>query len=86
MRSDEAAFPRRALRHSSKDTDQSGLTKRELFTAMALQGLLASLSLPEMIEYYAGHAQKKGIDFPRFMANSAEKMADALIEVLSEDK
>ena len=49
----------------------TGLTKRELFAAMAMQGLLADQSIDGTASRYAGFAVK---------------CADALIEALNETK
>lgn len=66
MNGDEAAFP------PSGNTQDTGLTKRELFAAMAMQGL---------------RSFQHAIDWTRDdIAVEAVRQADALIEALAKPK
>lgn len=64
---DEPAYPSLAQDPWGKGYMAGGLTKRELFAAMAMQGLLAAL----------------GDDLTRAAASDATSYADALIAALS---
>ena len=67
------AFSKPAFYHpdGAIDLPNNGLTKREYFAAMALQGLLTDNESPNSREEFAGYAVK---------------FADALIEELSKTK
>lgn len=56
------------------------LTKRELFAAMAMQGMQSALSSPEIVQAIAMLAGKKGTE--AFVAESAVSLADALLAEL----
>lgn len=63
----QSAFP------STRDTQTWGLTKRELFAAMLLQGILANDS-------------RVGTSMYPIIAQNAAKLADALIEALNREE
>jgi len=67
----DAAFARPSFYHDSygrPDKEQDGLTKREYFAAMAMQGMIANSANEETAERFAF---------------AAVGMADALIEALN---
>lgn len=64
---------------SGNDTDRSGLTIRQHFAAMAMQGF-ASIYLSQL------NNSTKSFDNPNGMANLSVLFADALIEELNKDK
>lgn len=69
---DESAFPRSAVVHPGGETlynEQWGLTRREVFASMALQGVLASNALGS----------------PEQCADYAVKCADALLKRLQDN-
>lgn len=57
---------------------RSGLTKREYFAAMAMQGQLASMTNAEVVKAFMAHGNPW-----EWCANSAVKFADALIAELN---
>lgn len=59
--------------HNSEQGVQDGLTKREYFAAMAMQGICANSSLAEISSYNS-------------FAEWSVKQADALIEALNKEK
>jgi hypothetical protein len=61
----------------------TGLTKRELFATMALQGLCANSAIPAHLEALAQDAQIRREDVLPFMAIES---ADALLKALGEAK
>lgn len=71
----EPAFPSDIYFDEQRIDQTSGLTKREYFAAMAMQGLLASWP--------------QDADSPRYcavnVAHSAQTLADALIEALKDN-
>jgi hypothetical protein len=70
----DAAFARPSFYHDSygrPDTEQDGLTKREYFAAMAMQGLLTVIQ----------HTDK-----PYNVAKAAVMTADALINELNKEQ
>lgn len=79
---DSSAFPTPDFYDGQQVGSTEGLTKRELFAAMALQGLLSSLrweaSYPDFIWENKGHVS----DFPF----TAVEMADRLIQALNSDQ
>lgn len=58
------------------------LTKRELFAAMAMQGIYASMSHPDILHAVSENAQG---DTDKYMAESAVSAADALLAALAGD-
>lgn len=58
-----------------------GLTKRERFAGLAMQGLLAGLSNPEVIKSTV--ASLKGQTLAQCIAGDAVALADALLERLN---
>ena len=67
----EPAFP---YTHVDLITEESGLTKREYFAAMVLQGLVVqSFNLPPMAGSYADHFSRMAVNY-----------ADALINAVKE--
>ena len=72
MNGNDAAYPL-----MGKISAAAGLTKRELFAAMAMQGLLGNASI---VGYKASYAE-----LFKTLSEMAEKSADALIERLSAD-
>ena len=64
-----------------------GLTKRELFAAMAMQCLHSAVfSNLEMAAYYQEEGLKQGfLDQHDYMATVAVRQADALIEALNKE-
>jgi hypothetical protein len=80
---DEAAFPRPRIESLPNDAaaltllpEQWGLTKRELFAAMAMQGWLAGCS--NAYYEFTGPASNPGV-----LARSCVKFADALLAELA---
>jgi hypothetical protein len=71
------------LLHSASEKDMlfQGLTKREYFAAMALQGLCANPILKDVI-----NKVKSAKEFDSYTANTAVSLADALINALNEIK
>jgi hypothetical protein len=70
----DAAFARPSFYHDSygrPDQEQDGLTKREYFAAMAMQGWLANEYIGTKYDIIAQHCVR---------------MADALIEELNKEK
>lgn len=67
-KADDLAFPNDKL-----FLEHSGLTKREYFAAMAMQGYLASWSAID------------GVAKPEFVAEKSVEFADALIKQLNEN-
>lgn len=66
-----------------------GLTKREHFAAMAMQGILAQMpNVPWGVEKQARYYTEQYPGFTMFQAAAAESvsMADALIEALNKTK
>ena len=64
------------------DYQYEGLTKREHFAAMAMQGQLASLSL-QMIDLYVSQARDEGMEGARqLIAENSVRHADALLKAL----
>ena len=64
---------------------RSGITKREHFAAMAMQGQLASLS-PQMIDLYVSQAEDEGLSGTRqLIAENSVRHADALLKTLNEE-
>jgi hypothetical protein len=68
------AFPMERL--GPNDTEQHGLTKRELFAMAAMQGLLPFLTHDEV------QAMAEGTKGGRTLAKAAVVQADALLAVL----
>jgi hypothetical protein len=73
----ELAFP---------TTIQSGLSKRELFAAMALQGLNASLASDKQVSIIMDAARELGVAAHVAIAMMAARSADALIAELAKEK
>lgn len=76
----EPAFASVAYGPCGESHGQDGLTKRELFAAMAMQGVLANEFMIKAI----GDMHKK--DNEKITANVAVLYADALIKALNEPK
>ncbi len=79
----EPAFPCNAQGNESKIYPQeySGLTKRELFAAMAMQGILARG--PIKVDGYSSEGRQTE---SQFVAMVAVSRADALIAELAKEK
>jgi hypothetical protein len=60
------------------DGQWHGLTKREYFAAMALQGLCANQIIKEVI-----NKAKSQKDFDSYLTNTAVSIADSLIDSLN---
>ncbi len=75
MNPNDPAFP--PTEHGF-ETGQAGLTKREYFAAVAMQGQLASMTNAEVVKAW----QISGVPY-EWCANSAVKFADSLIAELS---
>jgi len=69
--------------HNSEQGVQDGLTKREYFSAMALQGICANLSGSRNAER---QSVEVGKTLSETMAIYAVDVADALIKALNETK
>lgn len=67
----DAAYSRAGFYADVENCGESGLTKREYFAALAMQGLLAN-----------GHYSRNFLDAP----DDAIKFADTLIYVLNKEK
>ena len=63
--------------------DQHGLTKRELFAAMAMQGVIGNATLAKVLNQGAAEFGK---DAAGFTAQLAREFADALIAELSKEQ
>ena len=64
------------------DHNSTGLTKREHFAAMAMQGQLASLT-PQMIDLYVSQAEDERLSGTRqLIAENSVRHADALLKAL----
>jgi Pyruvate/2-oxoacid:ferredoxin oxidoreductase gamma subunit len=73
----------------SNTQTESGLTKREYFAAMAMQGILAQMpnvpcGVEKQTKYYA--EQYPGLTMFQAVAAESVSMADALIEALNKTK
>lgn len=77
--SNEGAFACVALSSDGRKTWQNGLTKREYFAAMALQGILSNSGIHAM----AKNNLKSGDDILEMHCSMAVDHADALIEELN---
>lgn len=79
---DEPAFPHwRVAKDLSGDVVKHGLTKREYFAAMAMQGLLAGIySSKEMLREFK---DRTGRDY---ISENARSYADALIAELEKEE
>ena len=62
------------------DVENRGLTKRELFAAMAMQGLVANTDVIN------NSHMRKDMDLADTTAENALALADTLIEALEEEK
>lgn len=71
-RADESAFPSKQDTYSA----ENGLTKRELFAAMAMQGMLADHTLA------IGYGKSEGDELMENTVSSAVRYADALLAEL----
>lgn len=91
----DSAFPE--MSHSFKDREgdwqhviNEGLTKREFFAALAMQGLLAAVySSKEMLNEFTtdgSGAYKKHVTGCKAISDNAVAYADALIEALAAKK
>lgn len=79
MSGDESAFPNSNVRnHADRIELQSGLTKRELFASMAMQGML-STPHPEI---FREMVKLGGESFGYVVAKTSIEAADALIAEL----
>lgn len=72
-----------AFAMTTDDEDFNGLTKRELFAAMAMQGLLANGTISVATKRAA---DKHGVDEDALCGKMAVEFSDALLTALSEDK
>lgn len=74
---DQPAFPLASTEYSDEYGFWSGLTKRELFAAMAMQGFVL---------HYTGYVKCNFDTAPDETAHRAVQYADALIEELEKGK
>ena len=65
--------------HQNDDGQWHGLTKREYFAAMAMQGLCANQIIKEVI-----NKAKSQKDFDSYLTNTAVSIADSLIDSLNQ--
>jgi len=65
----------------SQTQTEGGLTKREYFAAMAMQGLCTNPILKDVIDKV-----KSAKEFDSYTANTAVSLADSLINALNETK
>ena len=79
----DAAFPQ-SVETSEKIFHTKGLTKREYFAAMAMQGILANPNTSHQIESQYGKIDAN--DANKILAYTATKLSDALIKALNEIK
>jgi hypothetical protein len=87
---DKQAYPRTGYEHSNDATQshyyhEDGLTKREYFAAMAMQGILAGIPQREqdmvpLLRYYAKQFPDKTMN--ECVAIEAVEMADKLLKQL----
>lgn len=75
----EPAFP-----VSERRAAFEGLSKRELFAAMAMQGILSEAWNYE--ELNLGEGEKAGLDMPSAVAEASTAFADALLAELEKTK
>lgn len=81
----DPAFPTQMWDEELKEATwlDGGLTKRELFAAMAMQGMLACPMGPDGLAALDAIEREKGNEeILRITANSAVKYADALLKEL----
>lgn len=81
--SNDMAFPALDTNYTPNSTIQLGLTKREYFAALALQGLYASNGLPAPSDI--DPADDRGLRARERRADEAVRAADALIAALTDD-
>ena len=86
----DSAFAKSAFYHPDGGIDipQEGLTKREYFAAMAMQGILsAQAGTKEMVLMQATYYSKEYPDMSMFdaIANESVRQADALINALNKE-
>jgi hypothetical protein len=60
----------------------TGLTKRELFAAMAMIGIVGSIDGEANYQRLRGHAFQAGLKVSEWIARDAAKQADALLAEL----
>lgn len=86
----DSAFPHMTLGIDERyalTLSSGGLTKRELFAAMAMQGLLACpMSQDGLAALEAIEREKGNKEILRLTANSAVKYADALLAELEKER
>ncbi len=87
MKLDEPAFPLSVQASGYKpELDLSGLTKRELFAAMAMQGFLAGACTAESMDGIQNGARERNCSIDEFQAQIAVAQADALLAELSKER
>lgn len=82
----DAAFPavsKRQVKDVIEETNHRGLTIREHFAAMAMEGMLAN---PERTREAEQVANEFDVKPPEAIARLATRCADALIEALNAEK
>lgn len=62
-----------------------GLTKRELFAAMAMQGMQSVMASAEVLGAIAGAAREAGIGTDQYVSEHAVSLADALLAALAKE-
>jgi hypothetical protein len=82
IRKDSYAFP--VAHENLTFADNAGLTKREYFAAMAMQGILANPNTSHQIESQYGKIDANNAN--KILAYTATKLSDALIKALNEIK
>lgn len=83
MNGSETAFPFVCSDHSKTQTALPGLSKREYFAAMAMQGLMGSYMAPKSQIALQDTAKACGVTTVGVIAKVSCDAADALIAALS---
>lgn len=65
--------------------NMDGLTKRELFAAMAMQGMLAMMASKEISVALNQESKSRGLTAEQYIAGNAARQADALIAELNKE-
>lgn len=81
-KANEPAFPLQSPDDHWSLKNLPGLTKREYFAAMAMQGMLSSFSNPQSIAQLNDVASRRELTANTLMAKMATKYADALLQEL----
>ncbi len=78
---DEPAYPRWDLK---QEEQRPGLTKRELFAARVMQGIMSNAS-EDMIGAVVKKAEELGISSREYISMESAKQADALLAELAKE-